>query len=146
MKNKLLFSFLCFFIGVLFFCINSCKKSDTDPIVEEEVSPYAVKLTMDTLIHTYPGGGGIFVIHRGDSIEDLQDIDLKIVTDPSIKYKLSGNTLTKSSKIVEMELFPDSLIVPGKYKVNFICKYGSKTDTLKATVWHWKEKHLFSQI
>lgn len=122
----------------LFSVINGCKDSG-GPEVEEDKSPYYVKLTMDTLQHTYPGGGGIFVIHRGDSVKEDETVEIKIETDPSIKYNISSVKLTKEERISEMELFPDSNISPGKYPVKFICSYGKKVDTLKAMIWHWQE-------
>jgi len=136
MRKNILIIFLI--VGSIFIILHGCKDNGSGPEIED-TSLYYVKLTMDTLQHTYPGGGGIFVIHRGDSVKSDETVEIEVETDPSIKYSLSRNRLTKDERIAEMELYPDSNIVPDRYPVKFICRYGNKIDTLKATIWHWLE-------
>jgi len=78
---------------------------------------------------SYPGGGGMVLISLEPDTNFTGDVDLWFETDENITLIPEKSVLSMNKLIEEIEVYPDTTVIPGESQINITYRHAGITDT-----------------
>lgn len=109
-----------------------------NPPFEPDSGTYTAGSNYDSL-HSYPGGGGIFVFYICPSSDFTGDVNMRLIADQRLMAGLSRWRLTRADTVAEIILSPVSYIPPGDYTIKLVMTHHRmvKTHQFLVRVYDW---------
>ena len=122
--------------------LGTCTDRDSDAVSPPtgDSGDYLLTSTYDS-IRSYPGGGGIFLVHMEPDTAFSGTIRLRRDCDVSLKATHSKTVLTASDNVVELLLSPSGSISTARYPITVVATHAKQEKRLDllANVLDWQQ-------